>query len=214
VTAVDKRHIRREVEGVWGRLHIAPSLARRGPVLLAPFLDSYELLRVALPKLSRGVVFDHLEEKGIRPADVGDVDEPLAGFLFVTPSVGLVFVNASDSVPRQRFTAAHELGHYLLHRGKMTGTAFADTDNDVELTDQQSDRHEREANRFATELLMPEEVVVGRAVAFRKAFGVCPRGALAYQLAADLLVSREAMVYRLNDPGIKARLREEGVEDE
>jgi Zn-dependent peptidase ImmA (M78 family) len=70
------------------------------------------------------------------------------------------------------------------------------------LSGEQSDRHEREANRFAVELLMPADVCAARADAFRQAYGVCPRGPLAYQLAAELLVSREAMRYRLNELGV------------
>jgi len=162
-------------------------------------MDTYNLIDVALPGLSRAAVFDHLQAKGITPADVGDEDEDLAGFLFTTPGVGLIFVNASDPIPRQRFTAAHELAHYVLHRDAMGGRVTkADTPAQIELTDEQSDLHERQANRFAVELLMPDDVCRARAEAFRSAYGICPRGPLAYQLAADLLVSREGMRYRLN----------------
>lgn len=191
------------VDGVWRRLGIAAGLDRRGPVLLAPFTESFNLLHVAIPDLTRAGVYDHLRVEGMTPADVGDVDEELAGFLFVTPSVGLVFVNASDPVPRQRFTAAHELGHFVLHRSEMGGrVSIADTPAEVELTDEQSNCHEREANRFAVELLMPASVCQARAAAFRDAYHVCPRGPLAYQLAAEFLVSRETMRYRLNELGV------------
>src|SRR5262245_43000076 len=193
MTAAEPAEVARAVRGVWNRLSIAPGLDRRGPVLLAPFTETFNLLHVAIPDLTRAGVYDHLHAEGITPADVGDVDEVLAGFLFVTPSVGLVFVNGSDPVPRQRFTAAHELGHFVLHRQQMGGrVSIADTPEDIELTDEQSNRHEREANRFAVELLMPANVCRARADAFRDAYGVCPRGPFAYQLAAELLVSREA----------------------
>lgn len=199
MNAVDKREILEAVEKVWGRLRIKPTIVRRGPVQLAPFMDSYNLLHIALPSLSTGVVYDHLRKQGITPADIGNEDKDLAGFLFVTPSVGLVFVNASDSVPRQRFSAAHELGHFVLHRYQMRGVSFADTVEDIKLTDEQSDQHEREANWFAAELLMPEQVCRERANAFRKAYKVWPRSPLAHHLAAELLVSREAMLYRLQE---------------
>jgi Zn-dependent peptidase ImmA (M78 family) len=200
MTATEPADVSSAVSGVWKRLGIAPELDRRGPVLLAPFMDSFNLLHVATPNLSRAGVYDYLQAEGITPAEVGSVDEDLAGFLFVTPSVGLVFVNASDPVPRQRFTAAHELGHFMLHRDKMDGhVSIADTPAKIELTEEQSEQHEREANRFAVELLMPENVCLARAAAFRKAYGVCPRGAFVYQLAAELLVSSEAMRYRLNE---------------
>jgi Zn-dependent peptidase ImmA (M78 family) len=203
MTAADYREVTAAVTEVWERLGISPQLGRRGPVLLAPFTESFNLLHVAIPDLTRAGVYDHLRAEGITPADVGDVDEPLAGFLFVTPSVGLVFVNASDPVPRQRFTAAHELGHFVLHRDEMGGrVSIADTPAEIELTVEQSNWHEREANRFAVELLMPAPLCLGRATEFKRAYGVCPRGPLAYQLAAELLVSREAMRYRLNELGV------------
>jgi Zn-dependent peptidase ImmA (M78 family) len=42
-------------------------------------------------------------------------------FLLVASSVGVVFVNADDLVYRKRFSAAHELGHFLPHRDAMHG---------------------------------------------------------------------------------------------
>lgn len=56
---------------------------------------------------------------------------------------------------------------------------------------------EREANLFATELLMPVAVCQTRADQLRYEHGSCPRAVLAYRLSAELLVSREAMRYRL-----------------
>lgn len=203
MTTTDRDRVADAVAAVWKRLGISPGLDRRGPVLLAPFTEGFNLMHVALPDLTRAAVYDHLSGEGMTPADVGDVDEPLAGFLFVTPSVGLIFVNGSDPVPRQRFTAAHELGHFVLHRREMGGrVSIADTPASVEVSDEQSDRHEREANRFAVELLMPAGVCKARAAAFQDTFGICPRGPLAYRLAAELLVSREAMRYRLNELGV------------
>lgn len=46
-----------------------------------------------------------------------DVDrEPLAGYLYATPNFGSIFVEQADLIVRRRFTIAHELGHFLLHR--------------------------------------------------------------------------------------------------
>jgi Zn-dependent peptidase ImmA (M78 family) len=201
VNATNISRVSQAVAGVWQRLGVTPKLDRRGPVLLAPFTESYNLLHVAIPDLSREKVFDYLQSESIVPANIGDdADEKLAGFLFVTPSVGMIFVNASDIVVRQRFTAAHELGHFVLHRDEMGGLlSRADTTETIELTQSESDLHELEANQFAAELLMPEAVIRARVAAFEKAYGVAPRAALAYQLGAELLVSREAMTKRLKE---------------
>lgn len=42
--------------------------------------------------------------------------EPLAGFLYTTPNFGAIFIEQGDMLVRRRFTIAHELGHYFLHR--------------------------------------------------------------------------------------------------
>ena len=190
------------VAAVWAKLRIAPTTPRRGPVLLAPFLAAHHLYQVALPALTRGGVYDYLARDGMTVDDLGE-DGPLAGFLYVTGGDGIVFVNESDPVGRQRFTAAHEFGHFVLHQGEMGGAAtFADTKEMIELTGEQSDRHEREANRFAAELLMPADACRAREAAFRKEYRACPRTALAHYLAAEFLVSREAMRYRLGKLGL------------
>ena len=72
----------------------------------------------------------------------------------------------------------------------------------VEEAAEPSDEMEREANRFAAELLMPAEVCVARVEELMGEHGSCPRGVLAYQLASELLVSREAMRYRLKSLGV------------
>jgi hypothetical protein len=176
---------------------------RRGPVALERFLSEHSLRLVELPRLSRGTVYDYLLAKGSLPGDLGE-DEDLAGFLYVAGPFGCVFVNADDPVPRRRFTAGHELGHFVLHRASLGGkVSFGDSPTTVvEVEDETAAAMERQANRFAAELLMPGSVCRARAEAFRKTYGVCPRTPFAYQLAAELVVSPEAMRYRLRELGV------------
>jgi hypothetical protein len=65
----------------------------------------------------------------------------------------LVYNDAVSSEGRIRFTQAHELGHYVLHRTLQT--EFNCTDQDMD--DWQADERqiETEADRFAGDLLMP-----------------------------------------------------------
>ena len=78
------------------------------------------------------------------------------------------------------------------------GRFRADTDATLrEAGDDAADRMECEANRFAAELLMPNEVCQARAAELRVKHGCCPRGVLVYRLSSELLVSREALRYRL-----------------
>lgn len=60
-----------------------------------------------------------------------------------------VIINNSHCDGRKRFTAAHELGHIILH---------PDQDNiDYRINFSNSNTKETEANRFAAEILMPYE---------------------------------------------------------
>ena len=140
--------------------------------------------------------------KASRPTTWAIRADVLAGFVFAAGRVGWAFVSAADPLPRRRFTAAHELGHFVLHRETM-GRFRADTDATLrEAEDDVADRMEREANRFAAELLMPAEVCRARAAELRNKHGCCPRGVLVYRLSSELLVSREALRYRLQSLGV------------
>jgi hypothetical protein len=174
-----------------------------GPVLLERFLAEQTLRLVELPRLTRAAVYDYLLAKGNSPGELGE-DEDLAGFLYITGPFGRVFVNADDPVPRRRFTAGHELGHFILHRELMGGMlSFGDSPATVvDVEDETAVEMERQANRFAAELLMPAETCRQRAVAFRRSYRVCPRTPFAYHLAAEFLVSPDAMRYRLRDLGV------------
>lgn len=176
---------------------------RHGPVLLERFFVESALRLVELPELSRARVYDYLLAKGTLPPDLRE-DEDLAGFLHLRGSFGSVFVNASDPIPRRRFTAGHEFGHFMLHRDSMQGEAsFGDNPSTViEIENEEAAVMERQANRFAAEILMPPQICKARADAFRQTYKVCPRTPFAYQLAAELLVSPEAMRYRLRDLGV------------
>jgi Zn-dependent peptidase ImmA (M78 family)/DNA-binding XRE family transcriptional regulator len=91
-----------------------------------------------------------LEARGIKVYPLSIASDAFFG-LSVAPADGgpAIVVNTWDriSVERWIFTAAHELGHLLLHLA----------DYDVEQRDEEP-RQEKEANLFASHFLMPEEV--------------------------------------------------------
>ncbi|WP_246763637.1 ImmA/IrrE family metallo-endopeptidase [Rhizobium sp. 007] len=74
------------------------------------------------------------------------------------PGVTIIGVNSEQSKQRQRFTIAHEFGHYLLHEGL---GAHVDREYRINFRDatssQASSVLEIEANFFAANLLMPED---------------------------------------------------------
>ena len=173
----------------------------RGPVPLHRFFEECAISQVALPALTCGRVSEYLLAEGDTVEPFGEPAEPLAGFLYFAGNSGQAFVNADDILPRRRFTAAHELGHAVLHRLRM-GRFRADTPATLLEADESTDELEREANQFAAELLMPEAVLLARAEELRSLHQCCPFGVLAYRLAAEMLVSRQAMGYRLKNLGV------------
>lgn len=72
-----------------------------------------------------------------------------------SPGHYLVEVNREHSFVRQRFTLAHEIGHYLLHRNQI-GNGITD---DGLYRSNLSSYVETEANRMAAELLMPANLI-------------------------------------------------------
>jgi hypothetical protein len=62
-----------------------------------------------------------------------------------------IFVNASHSETRRRFTIAHEIAHYVLHEDRIGDGVFDDALYRSGLSNQE----EREANGLAANILMP-----------------------------------------------------------
>lgn len=96
-----------------------------------------------------------------------------------TPRPVIILASDKTDVYRHRFTAAHELGHLLLHRNAQPG--------DV--------RHEREADQFAAEFLMPAariEPKLPRRLDFTRLIS----------LQAHWGVSVEALLYRSRELGV------------
>ena len=103
-------------------LEVAPLAP--GPVPLNRIYAESMLSHASLPDLTRGGVIEYLRRAGVPVEDLGDPNEPLDGFVFTAGRFGWAFVceNARNILPRRRFTAAHELGHFVLHRERMAAT--------------------------------------------------------------------------------------------
>jgi Zn-dependent peptidase ImmA (M78 family) len=69
-----------------------------------------------------------------------------------------IYLQRSDSRNRQRFTCAHELGHYVWRTAK-GDEEWEYVEHRALLASQGSDPDEIYANRFAASLLMPREAV-------------------------------------------------------
>jgi Zn-dependent peptidase ImmA (M78 family) len=132
----------------------------------------------ANPENAREVARKILREFGVKAAPVpveriikarnvmlqyAPLEEDLSGMAFIKDGVGIIGVNALHHPNRQRFTAAHELGHHVLHAPDIQKTVHVDKGFRVLMRDAVSsqgiDPLEVEANAFASELLMPRELL-------------------------------------------------------
>jgi len=95
----------------------------------------------------------------IHPYDLG---ENISGVLVIEKEQGTIGINPLESSVRQRFTIAHELGHFILHKNN-NDSLFVDKDFKVLFRNQESTtgelKREQDANAFAAAILMPKNIL-------------------------------------------------------
>lgn len=138
-------------------------------------------------------VLSMLRDSGIdvRRGDLGDA----SGLIARQNGTTIVGINSSQSSTRQRFTMAHEFGHFLLHQDL---TSHRDVDFRVKYRDRTSseatDVEEIEANFFAASLLMPRPFLDAL-----EAWEALDSDRRVARLAATFDVSAHAMSLRLSN---------------
>ena len=99
-----------------------------------------------------------------------------------------VYVNASDSENRQRFSCAHEIGHYTARATSSLDDSYGYIDRRGPAASRGNNPDEIYANQFAAALLMPEDKV--KRFAGRESTAA---------MAVKFGVSVEAMKFRLEN---------------
>lgn len=129
----------------------------------------------------------------------------LSGFLVFGPDgVPYIGVNSDHNLRRQRFTIAHELGHFMLHEKSVPhmdagqGGFRARLRND--LSSEGVDQKEVEANLFAAELLMPA-AWLERDLKGQPPIDMFETDSLILDLARSYGVSTRALTIRLTKLG-------------
>jgi Zn-dependent peptidase ImmA (M78 family) len=116
----------------------------------------------------------------------------ISGLIKPDPDGGFVIkVNRFEPKERQRFTIAHEIAHFLLHRDKI----HAGVVDSVLYRSKLSSRVEAEANRLAADIIMPYAKVRELSSVYRA------QGdhQIIATLAETFQVSRQAMEIRTGD---------------
>ncbi len=102
----------------------------------------------------------------------------------------MLFINEEESLVRQRFSVAHELGHLVL--GHLSSEKAMDICFRNDDSSKGSIKKEIDANKFASTLLMPTELVKR----------VYTLGYTVLEMAQIFTVSKKAMMYRLDSLGL------------
>jgi Zn-dependent peptidase ImmA (M78 family) len=132
---------------------------------------------------------------------IGTASSPeYSGFLIRRKDSGLIGINSDDTYARQRFTIAHELGHFILekkdtHIDDKSTVFYRNFNGDDVNTDS-----ERIVNKFAAALLMPRNLLKNDFMKIETK-GIFQENDLEY-LAEKYVVSKEAMKYRLANLGL------------
>ena len=151
MASVDREPIEQRAEEVLAEIDAYVWAERKPPVPVDDIADSCFGLRVCerSPAELRAA-------PGCPALDPGDT---LSGLLL--PSRAEIWVNAEEAEQwptRRRFTIAHELGHWVMHRGQQTlfcrSKAIKADEREVEGPD-----IEEEASIFAASLLMPRDLM-------------------------------------------------------
>lgn len=131
-------------------------------------------------------------------------DGDISGMLYRDGTRTIIGVNASHPETRQRFTVAHELGHFSLHEGRpMIVDKLARINLRNTVSSLATDKEEIEANQFAAELLMPRDMVTEfSSEIFAGSSEFIDSKTLVERIAARFHVSISAMEYRLINLGI------------
>jgi Zn-dependent peptidase ImmA (M78 family) len=159
----------------------------------------------------RPMILEHIETQAeaiLRKAGIGSLPVPVeeiaakhqirirraphrdfSGMLIRKDGHALIGVSTSEPSVRQRFTIAHELGHFFLHTDKDAFVDYRDNMKGIVRTPR-----EKEANMFAAALLMPRQILL-------KDFRAIAKDGLSddelSSLAKKYVVSEDAMRFRL-----------------
>jgi Zn-dependent peptidase ImmA (M78 family) len=120
----------------------------------------------------------------------------ISGLFVIKENKSYIRFNENEADARQKFTIAHELGHFVLHKDT---PLFVDRNEKIMFrnltTGTGEARKEREANSFAASLLMPQKFIE------RELGKIPPKEDTVSYLARIFNVSTQAMSFRLSNLG-------------
>ena len=157
-----------------------------------------EVLRVCCPDRALPIdSFDIAGRMGLQVKEISVKSNVAGGLVKEKDTPPIIFVNKYDALNRQRFTVAHEIGHYYRHF--MDRHEFEYMDYRDQLSSTGTDAEEVYANQFAANLLMPEDMIRS---AFETLEFFSADSSRALKMAGIFGVSVDAMSIRLGVFGL------------
>ncbi len=155
------------------------------------YADTFAVSPIELRDIIKAEGIDILEQT---------LPDDLSGLLIIKGESKLIGVNFDNKPVRKRFTLAHELGHFVLHKDE--SSIFKDNQLFKRQSEGYSSREERmeqEANYFAASILMPEILVRREVESLHKDLHDEEN---LMELADRFQVSLPAMTFRLINLGL------------
>jgi Zn-dependent peptidase ImmA (M78 family) len=141
-------------------------------------------------------VMELVKNYGYKVVEV-ELDNDIAGF--VNPASHVIYINIQDSPTRKAFTVAHELGHIKLHAAELESNPELGILYRRPLGKKDTDEKEQEANCFAANLLVPQEMLEEITAKYKD---VLPEDNGVSLLSAIFGVSRDVIGFRKHDLAI------------
>ncbi len=171
---------------------------------LLDFLESQPDFNLKLP-IEIDTIINYLNIKLNKKPNFKKIK--LDGMISVKDNEPEIWINPMKTTMRERirFTLAHELGHFMLHIAPENDLSKNRSIEDSEITyyrDDNWDHIEMEANSFASQLLMPSELITKETKKILEENSNFSKDEIIEKLSLKFDVSKTAMKYRLKKMGV------------
>lgn len=107
-----------------------------------------------------------------------------------------ILLNENHPLVRQRFSLAHELAHFILHKDKLQDGETLHRHNKTNLT-KENIQQEKEADNLAAEILMPKEILEEKLIEIYKELPTTIHNNVIVMLSSFFKVSKLVAIQRL-----------------
>lgn len=138
------------------------------------------------------------ESLGLRVMSVDFKNDGSANIVYNNDSEQfIIYVNSKQKKERQRFSIAHEIAHYLLHKNEIKEKGKVDRIGYDSLSNEQ----EREADKLAAQILIPENTIKKKLSELRHQENEIIKSNTVIELASYFKVSIAVIAIKLRELG-------------